>query len=194
MVSAPELMCPICFSIASCFGRLDWCSRSRIWTRLWQADDLCRVIQILVRNRDLLDSMEGGLATLANQLLKVWHFANRNSRHGSRKNIAAHYDLGNDLFELFLDQHGMYSSATFYHADLGLEQASTAKLERICRKLDLTPEDHVLEIGTGWGGFAAYAASVYGCQSDHDDHFQTTVRRPHGSELPKPALQTGLRC
>ncbi len=132
--------------------------------KLWQADDLCRVIQIFVRNRDLLNSMEGGLATLANQLLKVWHVAKRNSRHGSRKNIAAHYDLGNDLFELFLDSHGMYSSATFYHADLGLEQASTAKLERICRKLDLTPEDHVLEIGTGWGGFAAYAASVYGCK------------------------------
>jgi cyclopropane-fatty-acyl-phospholipid synthase len=86
----------------------------------WQADDLCRVIQILVRNRDLLDSMEGGMATLANQLLKVWHFANRNSQQGSRKNIAAHYDLGNQLFALLLDQHGMYSSATFYHPELSL--------------------------------------------------------------------------
>jgi len=132
--------------------------------KLWAADDLCRVIQILVRNRDLLDSMEGGLATLANQLLRIWHFANRNSRQGSRKNIAAHYDLGNDLFELFLDRHGMYSSATFYHDGLSLEQASIAKLDRICRKLDLKPEDHVLEIGSGWGGFAAYAASVYGCK------------------------------
>jgi len=130
----------------------------------WQADDLCHVIQILVRNRDLLDSLEGGLAMLANQLLKVWHFTNRNSRKGSRKNIAAHYDLGNDLFELFLDQHGMYSSATFYDSDLGLEQASTAKLDRICRKLELRPDDHVLEIGSGWGGFAVYAASVYGCK------------------------------
>jgi len=131
---------------------------------LWQADDLCRVIQILVRNRDLLDSMEGGWATLANQLLKLWHFANRNSHQGSRKNIAAHYDLGNDLFELFLDQHGMYSSATFYRSHIDLEQASTEKLDRICRKLDLKPEDHVLEIGTGWGGFAAYAAQNYGCR------------------------------
>ena len=130
----------------------------------WQADDLCRVIQILVRNRDLLDSMEGGLATLANQLLKIWHFANRNSRQGSKKNIAAHYDLGNDLFDLFLDQHGMYSSATYYQSDLSLEDASTAKLERICQKLDLKPDDHVLEIGTGWGGFATYAASRYGCK------------------------------
>ena len=130
----------------------------------WQADDLCRVVQILVRNRDLLDSMEGGLATLANQLLKIWHFANRNSQQGSRKNIAAHYDLGNDLFELFLDQHGMYSSATYYQPDLSLEEASTAKLERICQKLDLKPEDHLVEIGTGWGGFATYAASKYGCK------------------------------
>ena len=129
----------------------------------WQADDLCRVIQILVRNRDLLDSMEGGLATLANQLLKVWHFANRNSQQGSKKNIAAHYDLGNDLFALFLDQHGMYSSATFYQPELSLEEASTAKLERICQKLHLQQGDHVLEIGTGWGGFATYAAKKFGC-------------------------------
>jgi cyclopropane-fatty-acyl-phospholipid synthase len=130
----------------------------------WQADDLCRVIQILVRNRDLLDSMEGGLATLANQLLKVWHFANQNSQQGSKKNIAAHYDLGNELFALFLDQHGMYSSATFYQPELSLEDASTAKLERICQKLHVQPEDHILEIGTGWGGFATYAAKKYGCR------------------------------
>lgn len=130
----------------------------------WQADDLCRVIQILVRNRDLLDSMEGGLATLANQLLKLWHFANRNSQQGSRKNIAAHYDLGNDLFALFLDQHGMYSSATFYQPEFSLDAASTAKLERICQKLHLQPDDHVLEIGTGWGGFATYAAKNFGCK------------------------------
>ncbi len=130
----------------------------------WQADDLCRVIQIFVRNRELLNRLEGGWAALANQLLKVWHLARRNSQQGSRKNIAAHYDLGNDLFEVFLDPHGMYSSATFYHADLTLEQASTAKLERICQKLALKPSDHLLEIGTGWGGFATYAAKNYGCK------------------------------
>lgn len=131
--------------------------------KLWQTDDLTAVIRILVRNRDLLDSMEGGLATLTNTLLKFWHFARRNSKHGSRKNIAAHYDLGNDLFSLFLDRHGMYSSATYHDLELSLEEASTAKLERICRKLDLKPGDHVLEIGTGWGGFASYAATHYGC-------------------------------
>ncbi|MEY3106972.1 MAG: cyclopropane-fatty-acyl-phospholipid synthase [Pseudomonadota bacterium] len=130
----------------------------------WQTNDLCRVIQIFVRNRDLLNRMESGLATLANQLLKVWHLTNRNSQQGSRKNIAAHYDLGNELFALFLDQHRMYSSATFYHPDLSLEDASTAKLERICQKLHLVPDDHILEIGTGWGGFATYAAKNYGCR------------------------------
>jgi cyclopropane-fatty-acyl-phospholipid synthase len=135
----------------------------------WQANDLCRVIQIFVRNRDLLDRMESGLATLANHLLKVWHFSNRNSQQGSRKNIAAHYDLGNELFALFLDQHSMYSSATFYHPDLNLEDASTAKLERICQKLQLQPDDHIIEIGTGWGGFATYAAKNYDC------HITTTT-------------------
>ena len=135
----------------------------------WQANDLCRVIQIFVRNRYLLNSMESGLAILANQLLKVWHFSNRNSQQGSRRNIAAHYDLGNELFALFLDQHSMYSSATFYHPDLSLEDASTAKLERICQKLQLQPDDHILEIGTGWGGFAIYAAKNYGC------HITTTT-------------------
>ena len=135
----------------------------------WQANDLCRVIQIFVRNRDLLNSMESGLAILANQLLKVWHFSNRNSQQGSRRNIAAHYDLGNELFALLLDQHSMYSSATFYHPDLSLEDASTAKLERICQKLHLQPDDHILEIGTGWGGFAIYAAKNYGC------HITTTT-------------------
>ena len=130
---------------------------------LWQADDLTKVIQIMVRNRDLLDSMEGGLATLANKLIRFWHLSNRNTSSGSRRNIAAHYDLGNEFFELFLDPHGMYSSATFYQPDLTLEKASIDKLDRICRKLDLRETDHLLEIGTGWGGFAAYAAKCYGC-------------------------------
>ncbi|MCF7971458.1 MAG: cyclopropane-fatty-acyl-phospholipid synthase family protein [Methylococcaceae bacterium] len=132
--------------------------------KLWEADDLTKVIQIMVRNRDLLDSMEGGLATLANKLLTFWHQRNQNTTAGSRKNIAAHYDLGNDFFELFLDQHGMYSSGTFYSTDMSLEQASNAKLARICQKLDLQATDHLIEIGTGWGGFAAYAAKNYGCK------------------------------
>ncbi|MBT4146294.1 MAG: class I SAM-dependent methyltransferase [Gammaproteobacteria bacterium] len=132
--------------------------------KLWEADDLTKVIQIMVRNRDLLDSMEGGLASLANKLLTFWHRRNQNTAEGSRRNIAAHYDLGNDFFALFLDKHGMYSSGTYYLPDMSLEEASEAKLERICQKLDLKTTDHLIEIGTGWGGFAAYAAKNFGCK------------------------------
>lgn len=151
--------------------------------QLWQTDDLTGLVRIMVRNRDLLDSMEGGPAMLANKLLRLWHLSKRNTTSGSKKNISAHYDLGNDLFDLFLDHHGMYSSATFYHPDNTLDQASTDKLERICQKLHLSESDHVLEIGTGWGGFAAYAARNYGCKitttTISKEQFQTAVQRMH---------------
>jgi cyclopropane-fatty-acyl-phospholipid synthase len=88
-----------------------------------------------------------------------------NTRRGARRNIAAHYDLGNEMFELFLDREWMmYSSALFERADATLEEAQRARLERICRSLELGPDRHLLEIGTGWGGLALYAASRYGCR------------------------------
>ncbi len=108
--------------------------------------------------------MEGGLALLGRPLLRALHAVNRNSRAGSRRNIAAHYDLGNDLFEAFLDPTMMYSAAMFLAPDDTLERAQLNKLERICQKLDLKPSDHLLEIGTGWGSMALYAASHYGCR------------------------------
>ena len=135
----------------------------------WDCDDLTALIQIFVRNRDLLDDMEGGSAKFKNALLKVGHFFNKNTLEGSRKNIAGHYDLGNDLFEQFLDSRMMYSSAIYQHADEDLEIASERKLKTICEKLDLQASDHVMEIGTGWGGFAVYAAENYGC------HITTTT-------------------
>ncbi len=130
----------------------------------WSTNDMVALVRIFVRNLSLLDRMEGGLAALAAPARKVFHWLNRNSRRGSRRNIAAHYDLGNDMFELFLDRNLMYSSAVYESDDMDLEAASDAKLERICRKLALKPDDHVLEIGTGWGGFAIYAASRFGCR------------------------------
>lgn len=131
----------------------------------WHCSDLTALVRILVRNQDLTDQMEKGLARLAGWLMKGWHFFNRNSHHGSRKNIAAHYDLGNDLFSLFLDHEWMmYSSALYFTGDESLEQAQTQKLKRLCDKLDLQPTDHLLEVGTGWGGCAVYAAKTYGCQ------------------------------
>ncbi|WP_185022371.1 SAM-dependent methyltransferase, partial [Pseudomonas frederiksbergensis] len=92
------------------------------------------------------------------------HWLNRNSRRGSRRNIIAHYDLGNALFERLLDPTMMYSAALFESPEQSLEEAQLNKLARICRKLDLRPGDHLLEIGTGWGSLAIYAASHYGCQ------------------------------
>jgi cyclopropane-fatty-acyl-phospholipid synthase len=88
----------------------------------------------------------------------------RNRRRAARRHISAHYDLGNDLFALYLDESMMYSSAIFPHPDATLAEAQTHRLERICRTLELGPEDHLLEIGTGWGAMAAYAASNYGCR------------------------------
>ena len=131
---------------------------------LWRCDDLVALVQLLVINRDRLDAMETGLARFGGLALRGWHALRRNTRAGSRKNIAAHYDLGNDLFKLFLDESMMYSSAVFADASETLEQAQFRKLERICRKLDLQPGDHLVEIGTGWGGMAIHAASRFGCR------------------------------
>ena len=131
---------------------------------LWDSDDLVELVRMLVRNRDRLDAMETGLARIGATAMKLLHALSRNTRKGSRRNIAAHYDLGNELFELFLDRNMMYSSALFESEDDTLDVAATRKLDRICRKLALGPNDHVVEIGTGWGGFAMHAANHFGCR------------------------------
>ena len=131
---------------------------------LWTCDDLVALVRLLVRNRDRLDAMETGLARLGGWAMRALHAFKRNTRSGSQKNIAAHYDLGNDLFKLFLDDNLMYSSAIFADPAESLEAAQRRKLERICRKLDLQPTDHLVEIGTGWGGMALYAARNFGCR------------------------------
>jgi cyclopropane-fatty-acyl-phospholipid synthase len=130
---------------------------------LWQCDDPVALVRLLVRNRDLLDGMETGLARVGSAAMRLWHRLRRNTREGSRRNIAAHYDLGNDFFGLFLSTDLMYSSALWNSAEESLEQASTRKLDVICRKLDLRPGQRIAEIGTGWGGFALHAARHYGC-------------------------------
>jgi cyclopropane-fatty-acyl-phospholipid synthase len=108
--------------------------------------------------------MDYGLTRLKAPIHKMLHFFSRNTRSGSKKNISAHYDIGNDLFKLFLDDTMMYSSAYYQRQDMTLEQAAVAKLDLVCQKLDLTPDDHLLEIGTGWGGLALHAAENYGCK------------------------------
>ena len=130
----------------------------------WTSDDLTALVRIMARNRSVVDGMEGGLARVTAPVRALYHRLRRNSRAGSRKNIEAHYDLGNDFFDLFLDETMMYSCGVFESPSATLHEASVAKLDRICRKLDLQPNQHVLEIGTGWGGFALHAVEHYGCR------------------------------
>ncbi|NJD33076.1 MAG: class I SAM-dependent methyltransferase [Gammaproteobacteria bacterium] len=130
----------------------------------WRADDLTALIRLFILNRDVMESVEGGSALVAAPLRRILHWLNRNSPSGSRKNIAAHYDIGNDLFALFLDETMAYSCGVFEREDATLHEAQVAKFERICRRLRLSPSDHLLEIGTGWGGLALHAASRYGCR------------------------------
>ncbi|MCS6924285.1 MAG: cyclopropane-fatty-acyl-phospholipid synthase family protein [Candidatus Binatia bacterium] len=130
----------------------------------WSCDDLTALVRILLRNRAVLDGMASGLARLTGPLRTLYHALHRNTVRGSRRNIAAHYDLGNDFFALFLDETMTYSCGIFTHPESTLQEASLTKLDRICRKLQLSPADHVVEIGTGWGSFAIYAAQHYGCR------------------------------
>jgi len=130
----------------------------------WSTDNLTNVIRIMCLNQSVMDSLEGGYQWLTKPAMRILHWLNSNTAEGSRKNIAAHYDLGNEMFQLFLDPTMMYSSAMFNHTTGNLQQASELKLKTICDKLDLKPTDHVIEIGTGWGGFSIYAARNYGCK------------------------------
>jgi len=129
----------------------------------WECDELTDLVRIILRNEHLLDSIDGGFGKMMLPVHKAFHFLHRNSLSGSRKNIGAHYDLGNDMFEQFLDPTMMYSSGIFDKDGMTMQMASIAKMDRICQKLQLTADDHLLEIGTGWGGFAIYAAKIYGC-------------------------------
>jgi cyclopropane-fatty-acyl-phospholipid synthase len=153
----------------------------------WDCSDLVALVRILVRNRDLLDALEGGLARFGGWAMRALHAMQRNTRGGSRRNIAAHYDLGNDLFALFLDDSMMYSSAIFATPDEPLHVAQERKLERICRKLDLSPRDRVIEIGSGWGGFALHAAGRHGCHVT-----TTTISREQFELASRRVQQAGL--
>jgi cyclopropane-fatty-acyl-phospholipid synthase len=130
----------------------------------WTSDDVTTLIRILIRNEGAFSELNGILTRLSAAVQRGWHALHRNTRHGSRRNIAAHYDLSNDFYRLFLDETMTYSCGIFEQPDSTLREASVAKLDRICRKLNLSPDDHVIEIGTGWGSFAIHAAREYGCR------------------------------
>jgi cyclopropane-fatty-acyl-phospholipid synthase len=130
----------------------------------WSCDNLTDLVRIMILNRHVLDGLEGRFARLRRPMLKAFHYLHRNSRSGSARNIAAHYDLGNALYELMLDETMAYSCGIFEHQHSTLAEASRAKFDAACRKLALSGSDHLLEIGTGWGGLALHAARHYGCR------------------------------
>ena len=151
---------------------------------LWDSPDLTAVIRLAARNAHRLDRLRMRLAPVLVPLQRARALVLRNTRGRSRRDIAAHYDLGNELFGLMLDPSMMYSCALFERPEMTLREASLAKLEQVCRKLDLGPEDHVLEIGSGWGGFALHAAATRGCRvttttisREQYEHVLAEVRR-----------------
>lgn len=130
----------------------------------WDSSDLCHLLQVLGRNSGVLSSVNGTMANLLKPIRSAANWFQRNTKAGSRRNISAHYDLSNDFFALMLDSSMTYSSAVFAKPDMTLAEAQHEKYDRICRKLNLKASDHVLEIGTGWGGMAIHAAKNYGCR------------------------------
>jgi cyclopropane-fatty-acyl-phospholipid synthase len=130
----------------------------------WRATDLTALVRLMVRNRELMNGLERGLALVSTPLRRLLHWVNVNTRRGSRRNVAAHYDLGNDFFRLMLDPTLAYSCGIYATPASTLHDAQLAKFDAICRKLDLRPADELLEIGTGWGGLAIHAARHYGCR------------------------------
>ncbi len=130
----------------------------------WDSPDLTALMKLMALNMRALDKLEEQGSWITRLLYKVSHWTNRNSQENSRKNIHAHYDLGNNLYEAFLDTNMLYSSALYNQVDDSLEQAQINKMERLCQQLELKSSDHVIEIGTGWGAMAIYMAEQYGCR------------------------------
>lgn len=153
----------------------------------FDADDLTDAIRVIALNRKALDHLDGGFANLVKPVFRLAHRLRGNDVTGSRRNIAAHYDLGNDFFALFLDPTLTYSSGIFATEGLSLEDGSNAKYERLCRKLDLSADDHLLEIGSGWGGMAIHAASRHGCRVT-----TTTISREQYAYTQERVRQAGL--
>ncbi|MFS7250060.1 class I SAM-dependent methyltransferase [Rahnella rivi] len=130
----------------------------------WTTPNLTTVLQLLAENLKLVDKLEARLSWVTAPVNSLIHFFRRNSPSQARKNISAHYDLGNDFYQGFLDEKMLYSSAWYQEPQMTLEQAQEAKMRRLCDQLHLHAGDHLLEIGTGWGAMAEFAAREYGCQ------------------------------
>ena len=155
--------------------------------RRWSSQDLTSVIRLLARNRDVGKALDGPASRLLGLTQQLRHRWRTNTRRQSQRNIGDHYDLGNDFFETFLDPTLTYSCAVFPTPDADLETASRHKLDLICRKLDLQPDDRLLEIGTGWGSLCLHAASAYGCQV-----VTTTISREQYQRATERVQAAGL--
>jgi cyclopropane-fatty-acyl-phospholipid synthase len=153
----------------------------------WECEQLVDVFRIMVRNRAVAGGLERGLARLQAHVQRLTHWWRANTRRGSRRNISAHYDLGNEFYQLWLDDTLAYSSGIFPTARATLGEASTEKFDRICRKLELRASDEVVEIGSGWGGFALHAAANYGCRvtttTISQQQFETARQRIDAARL-----------
>ncbi|MFD2166859.1 class I SAM-dependent methyltransferase [Thalassotalea euphylliae] len=130
----------------------------------WDTPDLTAMIRVFAKAQEVTDKFEKYVSWFTRLQNKWFHYRNRNSKTGSKKNILSHYDLGNELYTRFLDKEMMYSSAIYPDENASLETAQLNKLDKICQRLELTEDDHLLEIGTGWGGLAIHAAGKYGCR------------------------------
>ncbi|MFN2288541.1 MAG: class I SAM-dependent methyltransferase, partial [Chromatocurvus sp.] len=149
--------------------------------------DLTEVTRLFSANLGMMEVMEARQHWYTRLGLRLAHTINRNTHEGSKRNISAHYDLGNDFFRLFLDPTMMYSSAVFEGSDVSLEQAAIDKLDTICQQLELKADDHLMEIGTGWGGMAIYAAQRYGCRVT-----TTTISREQYEHAQARVCELGL--
>lgn len=160
----------------------------------WDTPDLTKVVQVFAAN--VTDEPNPVFRRLKSVIQKTAHWLNRNTLKGSRRNIKAHYDLGNDLFSSFLDDSMMYSSAIYPTESATLEDAQEYRLQRVCEKLHLGPDNHLLEIGTGWGSMAIYAAKHYGCRvtttTISDEQYQHTLQRIREENLEQRI--TLLKC
>jgi cyclopropane-fatty-acyl-phospholipid synthase len=153
----------------------------------WDTDALVPLIEMIVDSPDVYRELDSGWAFLSECLNAILHKLNRNTRTGSLRNIMAHYDLGNDFFSLFLDETMAYSCGYFERVDSTLKEASVTKFDRLCRKLCLKPADHLIEIGTGWGGLAMHAARHFGCRVT-----TTTISEEQFAEAQRRVTQAGL--
>ncbi|WP_282131029.1 cyclopropane-fatty-acyl-phospholipid synthase family protein [Pseudoalteromonas aliena] len=153
----------------------------------WSCDNLTRFIEIFAINEKQLDEFEKKFAFLSNIAHRFNHIKNKNSESGSKKNIVAHYDLGNDLYESFLSKEMLYSSAVYPSKEATLEEAQQYKLKRICEQVELQHGDSVIEIGTGWGAFAIYAATNFDCHVT-----TTTISDEQHDYVAKKVKELGL--